>query len=198
MRRDLVGLPRLEVRAVARDGRHRHGRLRAIDRLDDERAVGGGEGLLLAEEEHARVHEPRARPRVRPRWRRAAPRPCPRPRTANGSISIGGAPDAVGGGGDRREHDGTHDGDAVRARLQRGLPRDAGDFVARDFAAGREAPRAIDEGAHAEALRLVVDEPLHALLAREERLGAIAVEADVGVGGAGARARRRARRRRAP
>ena len=57
-RRDVDRLARREVAAADRGDRHR--RLRAVDRLHGEAAVGRRERLLLAQEEHARVDEPRA------------------------------------------------------------------------------------------------------------------------------------------
>ena len=65
------------------------------------------------------------------------------------------------------------------------LPRDRGDVVFRDGAAAGEAPRAVHDHAHAEAEVLGVDDVLHAAVAGEDELVAVAVDPDVGVGRAG-------------
>ena len=65
------------------------------------------------------------------------------------------------------------------------LPRDRGDVVLGDGAAAREAPRAVDDDAHAEAVVLGVDDVLDAPVAGEDELVAVAIDADVGVRRAG-------------
>jgi hypothetical protein len=81
----------------------------------------------------------------------------------------------------RRELDGADDRCLVRPRLRDRLPRHARDLVGGQLAAGGEAPRAVDEHAHAEAGGLVVDEPLNAVLAREDVLRAVATDPTVRV-----------------
>ena len=72
-------------------------------------------------------------------------------RSRSGCVHV---PLATAGAG--REHDGAHERGAVGARLRDGLLGDARDLVAREVAARGEAPRAVDERANAEAVRLVV------------------------------------------
>ena len=105
--------------------------------------------------------------------------------TLNGSISIG-LFHVPFDDRRRREHDGTHERRAIGLRLRDGLLRDARDFVLRQVAARGEAPRAVDERANAEAVRLVVGDAGDALFARRDVLTAIANEANVGVVGPGA------------
>ncbi len=63
---------------------------------------------------------------------------------------------------------------------------DAGDFFLGDVARGGEAPRALDEGADAEAEGVVVGDPLHASFSRRDGLRATVADPHVGVVGAGA------------
>jgi hypothetical protein len=69
----------------------------------------------------------------------------------------------------------------VRPRDRRRLRGDACDLVLRDHAAAGKAPRAVDDDANAEAVIFGVDDVLHATVAGEEELHAVAVDPDVGV-----------------
>ncbi len=184
-RRDVGGLPRLEVGEVRRHGGDGDDRPRPIDGLDDHAAVGGRERFLLAQEEHRRVDEARAL-HLHRRLVGAEQK---------GDLVLDGdveridrgraAPRAVGHGRGGREDDRPQPSGAVGARLGDGLLRDARDLVAREVATGGEAPRAADDHAHPEAERLRIGERLDASLAGEDVLIANAADAHVGILGAG-------------
>ena len=151
--------------------------IRPDERLLDERSLGRGEELLLVDELHERAHEARARhlqrhlvdlQQIELRLNRHLER-----------VLLDRRVPVVLECLHRRQTDrlGVHP--LVGARDLERLPRDAGHFVLLHLAAG-EAPRAIDDHAHAETVVFRVDDVLDAAVAREDELVAVAIDADVG------------------
>ncbi len=180
-RRELLGVA-LEV-AVA-DRRGREARAHAIERLRRERPVGGGQRLLLAQELEARVDEADAL-HLECRFVGAEEeRDLVLDRDLE-RVDLDRRLPLADHRLHRRELHGAPAGDLRRARDARRLARGELHGVARELARGGEAPRAIDERPHADAVRLGVAHVGDLPLAREDRLTTVASDAGVGVRGAG-------------
>ena len=182
-RRQRVAL--VEAVGLAIDRRHRERRIRADQRLGDVGAVARGEELLLVHEQHERRHEARVLDLQRLFVDLQQQIDLRLERHLEGILLHRRVPLGVGIGLDRREPDGIGVDDLVGLRDADRLPRDRRDVVFGDGAAAGETPGPVDEHADAEAEVLGVDDVLHAAIAREEELVAVAVDADVGVGRAG-------------
>ncbi len=184
LRRDVVGLARLEI-GVLRDGRDRHRRLRAVDRLHGERAVARRERLLLAQEEHARGDEARAlhleRGVVGGEQQR---RPCLRWRRER--IDLDRALPRAVGRGVGREHHRAHEGArlACACAIAPLGELSTSSFVSSRLAAKPHAP--FDERANAEAVGLVVRDACTRCSRVEMRWLRFRTNAHVGVLRAGA------------
>jgi hypothetical protein len=175
--------------SVGGHGRDVHARERAVDRLLGERALRRCERLLLTQEEHegideaSTLHAERGLVRAQQQVDLLLDRDVERvhldrrtPRRVR--VRFGG-----------RQLDRPQLDPPVRPRLGRGRPRDPDHLVGRHLPAGREAPRPVDQGADAEAIRFGVRKAGDLPLPRSDRLVPVPADPDVRVLRAG-RARR--------
>ncbi len=172
--------PRVELARGLVDRGHRERGIRADERLLDVRALGRGEVLVLVHELHERRHEARARHLQRLLVDLQQQVQLGLKRHLEGVLLDRRVPDRVVRLHRREPHRLLVDL-PVRLRDPRGLRRDARDLVLRHHAAAGEAPRPVDDDAHAEAVVLGVDDVLDAAVAGEDELDVVAVDADVGV-----------------
>ena len=173
---------------VAVDGVRLHGGPDVGDRLLGERAVGRGEGLPLA---LGRVHRFGEGDALDPAAASSAARRSPILRssgTVNGSSSTGVSNVPVAGGRSSRTV-GSRRAVALARAMRTASPATRSTSSHRQDVAAREAPRAVDEDADAEALALPGGDALDATGLDRDRFVEPADDADVRIPGAQGRGR---------